>query len=236
MFSEEIFHDWADVTREKFIEIANAEKLVEKWENNFGSYEEIRAGVFSKILYPQFVETLKQNQDVLDSTVNRYFVLEHLIKQGALDKSNIEGKVLDIGSFLGASVDALATYGGTVVGTDCGRFSYDSPSGKGIGRLDGRSALQGHHYRPDLTLVSCFNADWVENMSEENHTKLMCADAMKSLKPEGQILLTFSRDLKNNTELKEYLLSLPDAYLVELPKNITKRETYVVTSRNLVTI
>ena len=139
---------------------------------------------------------------------------------------------MDIGSYLGASVDALATYGGNVVGTDCGRFSYDSPSGKDIGRLDGRSALQSHHYRPDLTLASCFNADWVEKMSEENHTMHMCADAMKSLKPEGQILLTFSRGIENNTELKEYLLSLPDAYFAELPKNLAKREAYAFTSRN----
>lgn len=232
MFSGEIFHDWADVTKEKFIELANAEKLVEKWERDFGSYEEIRDDVFSNVFYPQFVETLKHNQDVLDSTINRYFILEHFLKQGALNKSNLEGNILDIGSYLGASVDALATYGGNVVGTDCGRFAYDSPSGKGIGRLDGRSVLQSHHYRPDLTIASCFNADWVEDMSEENHTRHMCADAIKALKPGGQILLTFSGSLKNKTEFKEYLLSLPNACLEELPKNLAKKETYAFTSGN----
>lgn len=211
--------------------LRNAEEAVKNWEA-YGGFEVVRGLLLQRIFDPwRFEWKFSTEAFVLNSTIDRYKLIEFLIENGILDRKNLEGKIIDIGCHLGATVDALAMYGGEVVGTDCGRFAYDSPSGIPIAWMEGRQMVQSYssgYNQP--TLVSCFNVGWVEGMSNKGFAFELARDSLVSLKPNGQLLYTFSdkRDIGRYRELT----FLPHSQIIQLPDGLDKREKYAFTLRN----
>jgi hypothetical protein len=207
----------------------HANNVVRNWVK-YGGFEEVRDLFLEKILNPlDFERIFSTEAFILDSSIDRYYLIEFLIEQGMLDRENLEGKVIDIGCHVGATVDALGMYGGEVVGADNGRYAYESPSGRPISRMEGRSIIRSYSSRDDKpTLVSCFNVGWVEDMSYEGFAFDLCQDSLSVLKPNGQVLYTLS-----NEDLEKYrkLNSFPNSQLIQLPEGLNKRDEYAFTLR-----
>ncbi len=225
--------EWRDLPREKFLENQNTKKVIEIWDRDFGGYEFVRDNILSHIFSPsQFEWVFPREYFSIESSVLRYHICEYLKDAGLLDQKNLEGDVLDIGSHLGAAVDALAAYGGYVRGTDCGKFSFYSPSNRDIGFWDGKSALRMYHYGSQkLSMMTCFNVDWVEGMSENDFGLHLYFNALPALADNGEILFTFFRDYKTANEA---LRCLPDSRIVELPEKLSHREKYAFVAKNVV--
>jgi hypothetical protein len=188
--------------------------------------------LLDKIFDPwRFIWKFSTEAFILDSSVDRYHLIEFFINEGILGKKNLEGKVVDIGCHIGATVDALAMYGGNVVGTDCGKYAYESPSGRDIARMEGRWLVQSYASRMDKpNLISCFNVGWVEDMSHKGFAVELCNDSLISLAPNGQVLYTFSdKDLGSYEKLSEF----SDSKLVRIPNGLDIREKYAFTCRKM---
>lgn len=215
-----------DITRETFV-TSYAKEAIKNWER-YGGFEKVRDLLLRTIFSP-FVFSYKFSTEafILNSAVDRYHLVKFLIEKGKLDQKNLEGKILDIGCHLGATVDALAIYGGEVIGTDRGAFSYASPSGISIARREGRELVRSYLYSSEKpTLVSCFNVDWVEAMSPKGFAIALCNDSLGSLEPNGQVLCTFSEE-----NLAGKLPSFPNSEIVRLPDGLDRREKYAFTLR-----
>lgn len=213
--------EWSDLTRERFLEYSDAQKVIEEWDKKFGGYENVRDNVFPKIYSPfQFEWNFPGRSNVINSVVHRYFIIEHLLSEGALDSKNLEGEKLDVASFLGAAVDALAAFGGRVRGTDDGWYEYFSIGNRDIGWLDGRSTLEYYYYPPKkLDLVSFFNLGCDHG---EGSIPDWCDCAFPALNDGGQILLTFS----GTRFMEEEHGSINEARIIKLPERLRKYGDY----------
>jgi len=200
-----------------------AEEAVRNWER-YGGFEKMK-GLLLKLFEPQkFEQEFAMKPFVLNSTIDRYHLLGFLIERGMLDRKNLEGKVIDIGCNLGATTDALALYGGEVIGTDCGKFACESPSGIPIFELEGRRIVKERFpINGGLSLVSCFNVDWVEDMSHGEFSVELYKEALKALEQGGQVLYTFSG---GSEEMHKRLSLLPRSSIIKIPNGLNKSEGY----------
>lgn len=238
-----------DLSRERFMRFVeerdhsvsrdNAPKeAIEDWEK-FGGFEKVRDFLLSKIFKQwDFRREFSYKAYTVNSTVHRYYLLQHLIEEGALDKRNLEGVIVDVGCHLGATVDALALFGGDVNGTDNGKFACVSPSGIAIGDWGGRNYVRAFHKKDgnrsyskkhgNLSLVSCFNVGWVEAMSGEGFALCLYNDSLPALADGGQVLFTYN---ENESEKYKQLLELPYSRLVKIPQGLNEREDYAFTTK-----
>ena len=207
--------------------LRHAQEAIKNWDN-YGGFEKIRDLLLKNIFNSsRFEWKFSCEAFILDSAVDRCNLIEFLIEKKVLDKKSLKGKVIDIGCHLGATVDALAIYGGEVIGTDNGKFAYESPSGRPIQGIEGRRIVKNYSLERDkLNLVSCFNIGWVEDMSGEGFASELALDSLASLKSNGQLLYTFSDE---NIERYKKLTAFPNSQLIKLPINLDKREKYAFT-------
>jgi hypothetical protein len=212
-----------------FDQLGNAEKAIGNWEN-YGGFEKVRDLLLEKMFTPgTFKWKFSTDAAVLNSTVDRYYLLNFLIEERILDGQNIKGTIIDIGCHVGATTDALAMYGGDVRGTDRGKYAYSSPSGRSISGQEGISMVKSYNVlklrdNPKPSLIACFNVDWVEEMSHNRFAIELCQESLNTLGNGGQVLYTFSR----KTGLEDYseLEVLQNSQIIELPKGLNKREKY----------
>ena len=205
--------------------LVHAKETAENWER-YGGFEKMRDLLLKRLFDAwRFEWNFYVKSFVLDSAIDRYHLLGFLIERGMLDRKNLEGTVIDVGCHLGASVDALALYGGKVIGTDCGKFACESPSGISILDLEGRRMVRSRFpENAELSLVSCFNVDWVEEMPNEGFAVELYQEALKALEQGGQVLYTFS---ERDKSMHKKLAPLPHSSIIELPNGLDKREKYV---------
>ncbi len=230
-----------DLSREQLIELFKRkdsygkhhelQKVIENWDRYGGFKQVIDTILLETLFFPAQLESkLFMCTNVIDSTVDRYFLLQHLIEQGVIDLANLRNESIDIASFLGAAVDAIAMYGGNVVGVDYGKFAYVSPSERPISVMEGRYYLESRVRQKRLaSFVSCFNIDLADESNEFADSLLDYA--LRSLLPQGQVLFTFDSDYMEGAGK---LLSFPGSRLIEIPDGRNRRETYVfVVTRKL---
>lgn len=161
----------------------------------------------------------------IDRIALRYYLLKSLVESGHLSIENLHGSVIDIGSFMGCSIDSLAMFGARVNGTDTGCFACFSPSGIEIHGEEGVRYVEhaiSDKKVPDL--VTCFNASWVEEMSWNRWCVDLYDTCMKGLKRGGQVLMTYAEPC----ESKEYLAKEKRIIEIELPENLRGMERYVL--------
>lgn len=213
--------EWSDLPRERYLESSRAQEVIAEWDKKFGGYETVKDTAPPKIYSPfQFDWNFPGRSYVINNTVHRYFIIEHLLSEGALDGKNLKGEILDIASFLGAAVDALAAFGGRVRGTDDGRYEYFSIGNRDIGWLDGKSALKYYYYPPKkLDIISFFNLGCDHGSGSIPE---WCSCAFPALNDGGQILLTFS----SPHFMEEELGSIPEAQIIKLPERLRKYGDY----------
>lgn len=164
----------------------------------------------------------------LDSSLCRYFILHHLVKEGHLTQANLQGYTIDIGCHLGQSTDGIAMFGGGVYGTDINSLADRSVSGNI--RLDAREGISAvrEHVRAGVipNLVTCFNAAWVESMSRDRWCLELYDACMAGMKPGGEVLLSFGQSYKHKGELIERSM-----HEVQVPGLLRIREQYVLVGR-----
>lgn len=205
------------------------EEVIKNWER-YGGFEKVRDLLFENLFNPWKFKWEFCNKPiyVIDSSVDRYHLIKFLVHEGVLDEQNLKGKIVDIGCHLGATVDALALFGGVIMGTDSGKFALESPSGIDIGVRGGREYVKTFsNGNEKLSLVSCFNTDWVEDMSREGFALRLYNDALHSLIEGGQVLYTFSKEYGGHRDLS----LLPDSHVVKLPEGLNKREDYAFSAK-----
>lgn len=206
-------------------------KIAPIWDRRFGSHREVvellAATIFEDNFYSLDIYLAPGNVGRLDSSLCRYFILKDLVEQGHLTLENLQGFVLDIGSHQGQSVDGIAMYGGKVYGADVGYFASWSASGIGLFADEGISAVRRKtHQGKTPSLVTCFNADWVENMSHNGWCLDLYDTCMDSMDPGGELLLSFGGDPRYKSNLL-----LRGMVQVDLPRNLSNRENYVLVAR-----
>ncbi len=190
--------------------------------NELGGVEHV-LNLLERTIFKDYEKRLKlifesEFGKVIASTVGRYFLLDYLISEGHLDRKNLEGEALDIGSYLGATVDAIAMYGGKVIGTDNDGHTPQSLSGRPILYMEGITFVKEGCRGMPISLITCFNADWVEKMSSRGWALQFYQAALERLQIGGQVLLTFRENP---------LISSSYGKFIRLPERFCSKESLV---------
>ena len=78
--------------------LMHAEEAIRNWDNNQDGFETVRDLFLKTIFSPRkFQHRFSSQAYILESSIERYKLMEHLIEIGKLERENIEGKIIDIG-------------------------------------------------------------------------------------------------------------------------------------------
>lgn len=210
-------------------------ELCDKWDAQYGDHKTIvnllLESAFKDREYALHRLTSSEESWMIERIVLRYQQMQYLIEKGFLDSDNLKGHVLDVGCCLGLSTDALGMFGGMVEGTDKGFFAYRSPSGIELHPSEGLAFVKRQSengYQP--TLISCFNADWVEEMSGSGWAQQFHDASIKALHEGGQVLMTFSGRYQQPVELSAKLSEKRACTRIDLPDAFKGMEDYIIIS------
>jgi SAM-dependent methyltransferase len=141
----------------------------------------------------RFYDVLIHDREGLRVLSKRYLLVKMLVDNGLIDQGNLEGNVVDVGCYKGASTDALSLFGGQVYGVDSDPVVSHTLSGKLIVEYGGRDFIKFfNRWWPEngpINLVTCFHADSIDR--DLGFPQRLCETALEQLTEGGQVLMTF---------------------------------------------
>ncbi len=130
-----------------------------------------------------------QKQRALDT----YMHLQLLLHAGDLDRSHLEGRILEFGAFIGTNTQALKNFGGNIEVVDISK-GVNEIATRGIlpqDKVYHRDGIQLLRENPNTyDLIASFLFGPITNSEDEKFLREFYEVSCIGLKPEGRILLT----------------------------------------------